>query len=231
MLGLQSILKNYREHEQITRELSHSLNNMAMINNLAKFQVEGARVDQDFTSYLADLHVDYDDYEGTTDPVLYDIAVSNILELRNKKGPHEIRFNSTMISMIIEEAMTFVTDQCCLTCLENFYDQDLKKKVVSPNSSFYNWLRFTCQNQAQQEKVHKLLENAITEFTISEKIEVWEDFTFINEFVRGQEVDIEDGGPTRTYKYVIVTYVICLLSLTSHCLYLSIWQFIRYCFN
>ena len=47
-----------------------------------------------------------------------------------------------------------------------------------------------------------MLEKGISELSNSEKNQVWEDFTFIDDFIWGQEVGIYDGGPTIIYWYV-----------------------------
>jgi len=139
VIGLQSILKNYIEHEQLNTEISLSLSNMTMIKLLGKFQVQGSQIDRDFTSYLSDIHIDYEKEETKEEPVMYDIAVSNIIELRhNEEGGVNVSLRE--YGLILEEACTHIEEDSLLHVLWTNYKNHNVKKRVKLYTSFISYL-------------------------------------------------------------------------------------------
>jgi hypothetical protein len=105
VLAEASIIKNYKEHEQMTVNLSYSLNNMAMLRRIAAFQPHGIEVTQDTSGYLHALHVDYDDET----PTLYDIPSCSMMELRGEVTDIELTHGqlNQIITTAVGEAHDF----------------------------------------------------------------------------------------------------------------------------
>ena len=100
---------------------------MAMIRDMAKFQSESAQVDRCFTTYLTDLHVDYDTESREDDPVIYDIAVSNIIELR-QQNEGSITLRDIENPLLFRKLLDHIKEDSCLHMCLTYYNISIQRK-------------------------------------------------------------------------------------------------------
>ena len=170
-----------------------------MLKNIAKYQSQGAKVDRDFTSYLADLHVDYDDDEMKEGPTLYDIAVSNIVELRDLRQG-QIRFSFQLMELLFQEAMTHLVDWSTLAAMEHCYKTSLKNKEIPVNCSFYKFLCDAIEDDYLRGKLKEFIAAWSKKNNLGEEVEkvIWDDYDFIIKFIMDQ-TDEEDHPSLHRY--------------------------------
>ena len=185
MSGLQSILKNYMEHEQLHTDISLSLTNMAMIKTLGKYQVQGSNIGRDFTSYLSDLHIDYDNEESKEDPVIYDIAVSNIIELRDYTKV--VNMDMYEFGKILQDAVTHIPEDCVLYVLWVNYNKHIAKKHVKVYQSFIFYLKDIILDNEHRLAIKEQISTIVDGMDEETTGRYWTDLMDIHDFFTNQE--------------------------------------------
>ena len=165
---------------------------MAMIKNMAKYQSEGAKVDDDFTSYLADLHVDYDDEELKTQPTLYDIAVSNIVELRDPTGGF-LTFSYETMDLLITETLMHLDGVSLLAQLHSMYRKGIKSKEIAPGCSFVHWLCNFYDDVGTRNELSDFITNWSSSCSESHQNQVHEDWEFLQQFLEQHIACFREG--------------------------------------
>ena len=181
-----------------------------MIRDMAKFQSESAQVDRCFTTYLTDLHVDYDTESREDDPVIYDIAVSNIIELR-QQNEGSITLRDIENPLLFRKLLDHIKEDSCLHMCLTYYNISIQRKGKKAAGTFWHWLQIISLTDI--EWMGEKLESYLVGKPIPLQRQAWIDLQWILNYFANED--------SRSFRFATLTCT-CNINLVILMLYFSL---------
>lgn len=203
--GLASINKNYILHEASTMTLSIYIKNIELLSKIGTFQPKEHNIINDMSTYLNNIHVDYDD----DIPTIYDVPNCSIFELRGVGK--RIDLSSTEMNSLLIEAMEYMEEGNLLHLIKQTYESFCRRFPKKYKNNIIGYLSYIFDDKNQSSELESIT-SAILSCDSSTRKLYENDLKFVKDFIKDKDYCIM--WVTMMISYFFIIFILTLVTVS-----------------